>query len=86
MHAALKLQCGRVTGNKKFTIGGLIYGCTQKAEPEPVRRSQRSQFVQMLTSLNVSLGAYPSHRSESPLLADIVNEPSVTRQSIYHAL
>ena len=23
MHAALKLQCGRVTGNKKFTIGGL---------------------------------------------------------------
>ena len=24
MHAALKLQCGRVTGNKKFTIGGLI--------------------------------------------------------------
>ena len=25
MHAALKLQCGRVTGNKKFTIGGLIY-------------------------------------------------------------
>ena len=25
MHAALKLQCGRVTGNKKFTIGGLVY-------------------------------------------------------------
>ena len=24
MHAAQKLQCGRVTGNKKFTIGGLI--------------------------------------------------------------
>ena len=24
MHAALKLQCGWVTGNKKFTIGGLI--------------------------------------------------------------
>ena len=23
MHAALKLQCGRVTGNKKFAIGGL---------------------------------------------------------------
>ena len=23
MHAALKLQCGRVTGNKKFIIGGL---------------------------------------------------------------
>ena len=60
----------------------IIYGCTQKADP--VLRSQRSQFVQMLTSLNVSLGAYPSHRSESPLLADIVNEPSVTRQSIYH--
>ena len=25
MHAALKLQCGWVTGNKKFTIGGLKY-------------------------------------------------------------
>ena len=25
MHAALKLQCGRVTGNKKFTIGDLIH-------------------------------------------------------------
>ena len=24
MHAALKLQCGRVTGNKKSTIGDLI--------------------------------------------------------------
>ena len=24
MHAALKLQCGRVTGNKKSIIGGLI--------------------------------------------------------------
>ena len=24
MHAALKLQCGRVTGNKKFIIGGLM--------------------------------------------------------------
>ena len=60
----------------------IISGCTQKADP--VLRSQRSQFVQMLTSLNVSLGAYPSHTSESPLLADIVNEPSVTRQSIYH--
>ena len=24
MHAVLKLQCGWVTGNKKFTIGGLI--------------------------------------------------------------
>ena len=24
MHAALKLQCGRVTGNKKSTIGGFI--------------------------------------------------------------
>ena len=24
MHAALKLQCRWVTGNKKFTIGGLI--------------------------------------------------------------
>ena len=23
MHVALKLQCGQVTGNKKFTIGGL---------------------------------------------------------------
>ena len=25
MHATLKLQCRRVTGNKKSTIGGLIY-------------------------------------------------------------
>ena len=25
MYVALKLQCGRVTGNKKSTIGGLIY-------------------------------------------------------------
>ena len=28
MHAALKLQCGRVTGNKKFTIGGLTCHAT----------------------------------------------------------
>ena len=25
MHAAQKLQCGRVTGNKKFTVGGLTF-------------------------------------------------------------
>ena len=61
MHAALKLQCGRVTGNKKSTIGGF--------------RAYWSFSVFMVgySQLLVGPGPYQAHPCLCPWNIDSIN-------------
>ena len=59
MHAALKLQCRRVTGNKKSTIGGLKQHYPEtKSEFSSSQQQAKTEVI--IIQLLVAKGVLPS--------------------------